>query len=113
MLRDLSPLEEGDVVRMRPFRLGRKEWEKATVTKRYDERSYEVESTNGAYRRNRVDLKQTQTIPPKSSAASPNKPTPGTSHQPKEQRTTPAAVIVQQRPKRTIKEPAYLKDYAR
>ena len=38
--RDLSPLEEGDVVRMRLFRLGRKEWEKATVTKRYDERSY-------------------------------------------------------------------------
>ena len=103
------------------------------MTKRYDERSYEVESTNGAYRRNRVDLKQTQTIPTKSPAqdrkgnpettqnkdqnqtlaASPNKPTPGTSHQPKEQRTTPAAVIVQQRPKRTIKEPAYLKDYAR
>jgi len=131
--RDLSPLEEGDVVRMRPFRLGRKEWEKATVTKRYNERSYEVESTNGAYRRNRVDLKQTQTIPTKSPAqdrkgnpemtqnkdqnqtlaASPNKPTPETSHQPKEQRTTPAAVIVQQRPKRAIKEPAYLKDYAR
>ena len=36
--RDLSPLEEGDVVRMRPFRLGQKEWEKATVTKHYNER---------------------------------------------------------------------------
>ncbi|KAK2549086.1 Uncharacterized protein P5673_030588 [Acropora cervicornis] len=56
--RDLSPLEEGDFVRMRPFRLGQKEWEKATVTKRHDERSYEVESANGTYRRNRVDLKQ-------------------------------------------------------
>ena len=30
--RDLCPLEEGDIVRMRPFRLGQKAWEKATVT---------------------------------------------------------------------------------
>ena len=32
--RDLSPLEEGAVVQMRPFRLGKKVWEKAMVTKR-------------------------------------------------------------------------------
>ena len=30
--RDLSPLEEGAVVRMRQFQLGQKVWEKATVT---------------------------------------------------------------------------------
>lgn len=59
--RDLSPLEEGDVVRMRPFRLGQKVWQKATVTKRHDERSYEVESESGTYRRNRVDLKEQPT----------------------------------------------------
>ena len=33
------PSLEGDVVRMRPFRLGQKTWEKATVVKRYDEQS--------------------------------------------------------------------------
>lgn len=42
--RDLSPLEEGSVVRMRPFTFGKKVWEKAMVTKRLDERSYEVET---------------------------------------------------------------------
>ena len=43
---------------MRPFRLGQKEREKATVVKRYDERSYEVETDSRSYRRNRVHLKQ-------------------------------------------------------
>ena len=42
----------------RPFRLEQKTWEKAAVVKRYDERSYEVETDTGSYRRNRVDLKQ-------------------------------------------------------
>ncbi|XP_048582090.1 uncharacterized protein K02A2.6-like [Nematostella vectensis] len=42
--RDLEPLDEGDVVRMRPFRLGKKEWDRATVRKRLDERSYEIET---------------------------------------------------------------------
>ena len=54
--RDLSPLEEGAQVRMRPFRLGKRVWEQATVTKRHDERSYEVETEKGTYRRNRADL---------------------------------------------------------
>ena len=53
--RDLSPLEEDAVVRMRPFRLGQQVWEQATVTKRHDERSYEVETEKGTYRRNRAD----------------------------------------------------------
>ena len=56
--RDLIPLAEGDEVRMRPFTLEKRDWTKATVTKWYDERSYQVETDFGSYRRNRVDLKQ-------------------------------------------------------
>ena len=58
--RDLPPLEEGDVVRMRPFALNGKTWEKASVSKRLDERSYEVETEDATYRRNRVDLRKIQ-----------------------------------------------------
>jgi len=43
---------------MRPFRLGKKVWEKATVTKCLDEQSYEVETQVGTYRRNRADFKE-------------------------------------------------------
>lgn len=56
--RDLPPLEEGDVVGMQPFIKGRKEWRKAVVTQRLDERSYEVDTGNGTYRRNRVHLRK-------------------------------------------------------
>ena len=48
--RDLIPLAEGDEVPMRPFTLGKGDWTKATVTKRYDERSYQVETDFGSYR---------------------------------------------------------------
>lgn len=116
---------------MRPFTLGWKAWEKATVTKRYDERSYEVESEKGTYRRNRVDLKE-QPVPQRSLEQTPNQEpvltqnkdqtkilaetnrlpeTPETIQQPKEQQPTPG--VVSQHPKRTIREPAYLKDYSR
>ncbi|CAB4001223.1 Hypothetical predicted protein [Paramuricea clavata] len=44
---------------MRPFRLGQKLWDRATVKRRYDERSYEVETDRGNFRRNRVDIKKT------------------------------------------------------
>jgi len=112
---------------MRPFTLGQKAWEKATVTKRYDERSYEVESEKGTYRRNRVDLRE-QPVPQrpleqtpsqepaltqnkdqtKTLAETNNLPdTLETIQQPQEQQPTPAAVS--QRPKRTLKEPAYLR----
>ena len=57
--RDLKPLEEGDVVRMKPFTLGQKEWRKAVVSRRLDERSYEVETAEATYRRNRMHLKKT------------------------------------------------------
>ena len=55
---------------MRPFRLGQKAWEKVTVVKRYDERSYEVETDTRSYRRNRVDLKQQQPTPQMSTVIS-------------------------------------------
>lgn len=61
--KDLTALEEGDVVRMQPF--SRNEtWKKATVTKRLDDRSYEVISQDDrVYRRNRVHLKRTEEKP--------------------------------------------------
>jgi len=42
--KDLPSLSEGDNVRMKPFKLG----DKAQVTARLDERSYTVETDNGA-----------------------------------------------------------------
>ena len=57
--KDLTRLEEGDTVRMKPFTKGDKKWSKATVTRRLDDRSYEVEANETTYRRNRVHLKKT------------------------------------------------------
>ena len=50
---------------MTPFRQGQKEWEKAVVQRRLGERSYEVDTPQGTYRRNRVHLwrtRETETI---------------------------------------------------
>ena len=116
------------MVRMRPFRLEQKTWEKATVVKRYDEQSCEVETDTGCYCQNRVDLKQQQPIPQKLTVIS--EPAPDTimnqdltttkpnneiktsqsTSQPQEpQQDTPSTVS--QCPKRTSRSPAYLKDY--
>ena len=55
--RDLTPLVEGDMVRMKPFRSGGK-WTKATIVERLDERSYDILSEEGTvYRRNRRDIR--------------------------------------------------------
>jgi len=43
---------------MRPFRLGKKVWEKAMVTKRLDEQSYEVDTQVATYQQNRADLQE-------------------------------------------------------
>lgn len=60
--RDLPVLEEGDKVRMKPFRLGQTGWRKATVMQRLDERSYDIEDEGGTvYRRNRVHLRKQAT----------------------------------------------------
>ena len=62
--KDLPTLSEGDVVRMKPFKLGAKSRPKAQVTARLDERSYTVETENGTvYRRNRQHLKKTSESP--------------------------------------------------
>ena len=58
--RSLRELAEGDVVRMKPFRLGNKVWKKATVTARLDERSYNIETPDGGvYRRTQCHLRKT------------------------------------------------------
>lgn len=58
--RDLRELAEGDVVRMKPFRLGDKVWKKATVTACLNERSYNIEMPDrGVYRRTRCNLRKT------------------------------------------------------
>ena len=62
--KELDPLAEGDVVRMKPLVQGEKGWTRAVVTKRLDERSYQVESNTGIYRRNRVFLRKTPEDPP-------------------------------------------------
>lgn len=64
--RQLQTLEEGDTVRLQPFKLGCKEWERGVVTKRLDERSYEVETSLGTLRRNRVHLTKTAESTPTS-----------------------------------------------
>ena len=62
--KDLPILHEGDTVRIQPFQLGEKKWGKAIVNKRLDERSYEVETNSGTYRRNRVHLRKSNEKPP-------------------------------------------------
>ena len=46
-------------MRLKPLTPGDKRWSKATVTRRLDDRSYEVEANGTAHRRNRVHLKKT------------------------------------------------------
>ena len=50
-------------MRMKPFVLGKKEWKKAVVTNRLDERSYEVDTGDILYRRNRAHLRKTEELP--------------------------------------------------
>jgi hypothetical protein len=64
--KDLTPLQEGDVVRMKPLVQGQKNWQRAIVSRRLDERSYVVETPTAVYRRNRVQLRKTQETPPTS-----------------------------------------------
>ena len=62
--RDLPELSKGDTVRMKALKLGDKSSQKALVTARLDERSYEVETESGAvYRRNRQHLRKTPESP--------------------------------------------------
>ncbi len=56
--RDLPILAEGDSVRIKPWKLGKKEWLLGSVRKHLDERSYEVQTSCGILRRNRIDLRK-------------------------------------------------------
>ena len=56
--KDLSVLKECDRVRLKPFRLGQKGWNKGTVVSRLDERPYDIETPDGVYRRNRVHIRK-------------------------------------------------------
>jgi hypothetical protein len=70
---DLPALQKGDVVRMKPHQLGQKEWKKAIILEKLDERSYEVEADEGGtYRRNRVHLKKTMESPCQEKNTCPN-----------------------------------------
>ena len=57
--RDLPILKPGDTVRMKPFVLGQKSWDKAEVTRRLDKRSYEVQSAGTTFRCNTQHLVKT------------------------------------------------------
>ena len=114
--RDLPTLHEGDTVRMKPFRLGDKSWRKAKVVERLDDRSYEVEDTDGTvYRRNRVHLKKTHQTPPPPGmplAESSVDNTPPTSRQPPSpnvEKTSPPSSP--RRSSRTTNVPAKYKDF--
>ena len=58
--KELTPLVEGQSVRMKPFALGDRVWKRGQIAKRLDERSYEVQVEDGnLVNRNRVHLKTT------------------------------------------------------
>ena len=113
--KNLAPLTEGDVIRMRPFTLNQRRWKKGIVSSRLDERSYEVKTNKGSYRRNRVDLKKTREQPESLMTdttqteiaeldGSPDMTQNGQAKEPETSR---------QRPTRIRREPSYLNDYIR
>lgn len=62
--KDLPSLSKGDAVKMKPFKLGNKFWRKAQVTARLDERSYTVQTDDGAvYCTKRQHLRKTSEPP--------------------------------------------------
>ena len=56
----LSPLFEGDVVRVKPYIKSDIEWKKGRIVERLDDRSYNVDIGGNLLRRNRFDLKPTK-----------------------------------------------------
>ena len=61
----LQTLHTGDSVRIKPVLPNQKKWEKGTITKKLDHRSYEVQPENGqTTHRNRVDLRPAETPTP-------------------------------------------------
>ena len=61
--KDLESLSKGDVVRMKPLVAGKNKWTKGIVKKRLDERSYEVATDTGTFRKNRIHLRNSKELP--------------------------------------------------
>ena len=61
---DLEPLQNGDIVRIKPSGKGQKLWKQAVVNKKLGFRSYSVETSDGSYVRNRVHLRKSNEDPP-------------------------------------------------
>ena len=114
------PALEGDVVRMGQFKLGQKTWDPATVTRRYGDRFYEVETDTGNYRRNNScwsaakdhnpwwwSTNACKPIMSKKQAIEPSSMATETLNN----KTEDLKPEVTQRPRRTTKEPSYLKDW--
>ena len=68
---DLDPLRRRDVVRLKLFQLGKREWQKGVVRSRLDARLYEVETPHHVGRRNHVHLWKTNEPSPPSSDQAP------------------------------------------
>ena len=152
--RDLPPLQEGDIVHMRPLTLNGKTWDRAMVEKRLDERSYLVATEDASYWRNRVDLRKTQELSQpdtcnmkrrkvnyaendcqelqpicqatsmslsnnqefcstQETTAAPRSEKPELGPPSKPVSRTSVSVPTDTRPRRAVREPAYLKDYIR
>ena len=61
--KDLPKLIKGDVVRIKPTKSSSRVWRKGVVVRRIDDRSYVVETVDGArYRRNRYHLRKTEEL---------------------------------------------------
>lgn len=60
MSRDRKDLNEGDVVRIKPHKLGEKKWKLGRIKKVIDKRSYLVEEGHNIYRRNKQFLVRTK-----------------------------------------------------
>ena len=112
---------------MKPYTMGSKVWPKAVVSEWLDEWFYIIETDEGSYRQNRVDIEKTREEQPyiESSGEPPgtsteevrNKPVVSEVPEPLNTKAEPdeisTAVERHVRPKRNLREPAYLKDYVR
>ena len=125
---DLPALNVGDTVRMKPFVLGKHDWDKGKVTKRLDERSYEIQSHGSTYRRNRQHLVKSPPVPVPDTLPAPD-PLPGPQQSPDtgllntqavnspkvhlEAKSTKQSSPVRTRSGRVIKEPVRFQDYVK
>ena len=60
----LPQFEEGDAVRIKPFKVGQKSWQMGIILRQLDDKSYDVVGKDGnVIRRNRVHLRHTKERP--------------------------------------------------